>query len=354
MRPRAAPAATALALALALAGCIEPLGEEASTLGEVIADCVVPRPAAVAGLGAPVSLEYADHSLWLWDQLELSGGGVVAGAAAVVADAGSVCAQGPALVTDPGGAPRSLLALTAAEVAANAARTDGKRLALLPRGGFVDGDEGYLLYAHALLRPGLLDVEELGSGLCVLAAGATACERITGDDGATVLWPADRWLDGGGLVVGDRAVVVGCRRVAAFTTPCVVSGAPLARVRDPSAWQVWNAFTGWVDDAGNGSVLLDSTGAVTLSAYEDGFLVTSLDPFENRVEARRSAVATDGFDHPSALFDTVPASFFPSGGREHSGLRHGAARTVHVSYATDGAAAPGLHLVTFRFHGAFE
>ena len=357
MRPRAAPAtATALALACALgpAACIEPLDEETSSLGEVVADCVVPPPAGVARLGAPVSLEYADHSLWLWDQLPLAGGGAVAGVAAIAADPAAVCAEGPALVTDPGGAPRSLLALTPAEVAANAARTDGRRLALLPRGGFVDGGDGYLLYGHALLGPGLFDVEELGTGLCVLAAGATACERVAGGGGDTILWPADRWLDGGGLVVGDRALVVGCRRIAAYTPPCVVSGAPLARVRDPAAWQVWNAFTGWGDDPRNGSVLLDSVGAVTLSAYEDGFLVTSLDPFENRVGARRSAVATDGFGHPSPLFDVVPASAFVSGGHEHGGLRHGAARTIHVSYSTDGEAAPGLHLVTFRFHGAFE
>ena len=50
----------------------------------------------------------------------------------------------------------------------------------------------------------------------------------------------------------------------------------------------------------------------------------------------------------------VPASFFPAGGREHSGLRHGAPRTLHVSYATDGPAAPGLHLVSFRFFGDFQ
>lgn len=339
---------------LATSGCIASIEEEASAVGEVTADCVVPRPAGIAGWGAPASLEYPDHSLWLWDQLELSDGRTVAGAAAVAGDAPTVCARGPALVADAAGTPTSVLALTAAEAAANLARTDGRRLALAPRGGFVHGGDGYLYYVHQLLGPGVWDVEELGTGLCVLAAGATTCARVA-VDGATVLWsPGDRPMDRGGLVVGDRALVVGCRRAAAFVDPCVVSGAPLDRLREPAAYQGWNVFAGWIDDPGNASALLDAPGQVTVSAYEDGYLATVLDIFAPAVYVRRSDHATDGFGPRVDLFDVVPASFFPAGGRAHSGLRHGAPRTLHVSYATDGAAAPGLHLVSFRFFGDFQ
>lgn len=355
MDRRRSPAALA-ALACALAGsaaCIDPLGEEHSAIGEVTADCVVPMPAGIAGWGAPASLEYPDHSLWLWDQVDLAGGGAVAGAAAVATDAAGTCASGPTFVADGAGVPRSVLALTAAEVAANQARTDGKRLALVPRGGFVHDGDGYLLYAHALHGPGIWDYQELGTGLCVLAAGATSCERVA-VAGDTMLWPPEHWLGGGGLVVGDRALVLGCRKVAAFLDPCVITGAPLDRLRDPSAYQVWNVFSGWTDDARNGSVLVDSAGPVTLSAYDGGFLATSLDIFEGRVGARRSSRADQDYGHAADLFDVVPASFFPAGGREHSGLRHGEPRTIHVSYGTDGDTAPGLHLVTFRFFGDLE
>lgn len=340
-------------MAAPAAACIHPLGEEASAVGEVTRDCVVPPPAGVRALGAPASLEYGDHSLWLWDEVALTDGGAVAGAGAIAADPDTVCARGPALVM-AGARPASLLALTAAEDAANAARTDGKRLALLPRGGFVHGGDGYLFYVHALVGPGVWDVEELGSGLCVLPAGAAACERLA-VGGDTILWPGTRRaLDRGGLVVDGRALVIGCRRAAAFVEPCVVSGAPLDRLRDPAAYQVWNAFSGWIDDVSNGTSIADGVGALTVSADGDRFAATTLDIFANRVSVRFSDSATDGYRHAIDLFDVVPASFFVAGGREHAGLRGGEPRTLHVSYATDGAAAPGLHLVSYRFFGDVE
>jgi hypothetical protein len=335
------------------AACIHPIDEERSAVGVVTRDCVVPPPAGVAALGAPAALEYPDHTLWLWDEVRLTDGDTVAGAAAIAADAAEVCARGPTMLAD-GGRPASLLALTAAEEAENRARTDGKRLVLEPRGGFVHDGDGYLFYVHALRGPGVWDVEELGTGLCTLAAGATACARVA-VDGDPVLWPGTRRaLDRGGLVVGDRALVVGCRRAAAFVEPCVVSGAPLDRLRDPAAYQVWNAFSGWQGDPTNGTSIADGVGALTVSAYAGGYLATTLDIFANAVSVRFSDSPADGYRHPIALFDVVPASFFVAGGREHRGLRSGDPRTIHVSYATDGAAAPGLHLVSFRFHGEPE
>ncbi|MBK9036622.1 MAG: hypothetical protein IPL61_36130 [Myxococcales bacterium] len=111
---------TLLALALA-SGCITTIDEHTSPAGEVTRDCVVPPPPGVAALDAPVALEYPDRSLWLWEALPRTAGGEVAAPAAWVASVDEACARGPALWVDGAGAPRSVLALTSAEQAANSA-----------------------------------------------------------------------------------------------------------------------------------------------------------------------------------------------------------------------------------------
>ncbi|MCE9575604.1 MAG: hypothetical protein K8W52_20805, partial [Deltaproteobacteria bacterium] len=264
--------------------------------------------------------------------------------------AATACA-GVTLVGGP--APTSLLALTADEVAANAARTDGRRLALLPTGGVVHDGTGYLFYDHAVLGPGVFDREDLGTGLCALAAGAAACERIRAG-GTTVLWaPGARVLNRGGAIDGDRARIAGCRRVAAFEDPCVVTGAPLDRLADPAAYQVLNVFSGWVDALPDATAFADAAGALTVSPYQDGFLITTLDIFASRFEVRRARRVGEDVGHPVPIFDAAaPPSLFVQGGREHAGLRRG--DEVHISYVTDGAAAPGLHLATFRFFGGWQ
>src|SRR5262249_20272167 len=122
-----------LLLLLALAGCIDNIAEHESPIGSVTHDCVIP-----GALGAPASLEYPDGSLGLWESAAGTDG-----AAARVASVDQAC-RGVALLTDATGAPASVLALTAAERAANAARTDGKRLALAPTGGVVADGVGYV------------------------------------------------------------------------------------------------------------------------------------------------------------------------------------------------------------------
>ena len=131
-----------------------------------------------------------------------------------------MCASGVTLGLDAAGAPASLLALTPQETAANAARSDGRQLARVPFGGFVYAGLGYLFYDHALVGPGIFDEESQGTGLCVRADQAVTCNRVT-VNGDTILWkPDQRILNSGGLVVDDRALVYGCRRVASFSTPC--------------------------------------------------------------------------------------------------------------------------------------
>lgn len=348
--------------ALPLAACVTTIEEHASPIGEVVRDCVVPPPAGVAVLDAPVSLEYPDRSLWLWEELPGVDGIPRRGVGAWVASVDDACA-GPRLIADSAGAPAAVLALSPAEEAANASRTDGKRLALAPTGGVVHGGTGYLFYDLVERGPGPLDAITLGTGLCTLAPDATACDRVADGAGATLLWaPTARVLDRGGVVVADadaaggaRAVIAGCRRVAAFDDPCVVTGAPVAALAEPAAYQVYSVFAGWVDALTDATTFADAPGALTLAPYDGGYLATSMAIFDHRVDVRRSSRATDGYGRPIAAFDVVPpdAWWFVRGGREHAALRP-TPRSIVVSYATDGAAAPGLHVVAFRFFGDFQ
>ena len=339
-----------LVVLVALASsCIDTIEQETSAVGQVTSDCVVPVPDGVRSLDAPVSLEYTDGSLWIWRSLELADGQIVPNASAFVSDATQACGSGVSLGLDAAGAPASLLALTPQETAANAARSDGRQLALVPFGGFVYAGLGYLFYDHALVGPGIFDEESQGTGLCVRADQAVTCNRVT-VNGDTILWkPDQRILNSGGLVVDDRALVYGCRRVASFSTLCTVSGAPLDALEVPSAYQAYNLFNGWVDQLPDASVLADELGPVTVSAFSGAFMATTLDIFESRFYVRRMPSATGEMDRRIAIFDAFPpASWFSGGGREHSGLRR-SPRTIHVSYSTSGVAAPGLHLATFRF-----
>jgi|GEM_PF-2269819 hypothetical protein len=220
-----------LVVLVALASsCIDTIDEKNSAVGQLTSDCVVPVPDGVRSLDAPVSLEYSDGSLWIWRSLELADGRIVPNASALVSDATQACASGVSLGLDAAGAPASLLALTPQETAANAARSDGRQLALVPFGGFVYAGLGYLFYDHALVGPGIFDEESQGTGLCVRADQAVTCNRVT-VNGDTILWkPDQRILNSGGLVVDERALVYGCRRVASFSTPCTELA--LCRTRD--------------------------------------------------------------------------------------------------------------------------
>ena len=126
----------------------------------------------------------------------------------------------------------------------------------------------------------------------------------------------------------------------------------VAALRTPAAYQVYNVFSGWVDALTDATTIGDAAGQLTLAPFRGGYLATSLDVFANRVEVRRSDRAIADYGHAVAAFDVVPPAqrWFVSGGREHVALRPGPDAIV-VSYATDGATAPGLHLVAFQFFG---
>ncbi|HEX5100921.1 MAG TPA: hypothetical protein VFV94_15530 [Polyangiaceae bacterium] len=338
------------------AGCIDPLGQAETRVGEVLGDCVVPVPPGVSSWSAPVSLEYPGHSLWIWDSVTLDDGRVVTNVAAEVSRAASAC-DGVVLASDPAGDPRSLLPLTEEEQRENAERGDGRTLALLPSGGFTHEGAGYLYYERTLLGPGIFDSELLGTGLCVLEPGVepSSCRRVVAGGSDILFSPAARPLNQGGLVDGERALIFGCRRAAYLSAPCTVTGVPLGAVEDPHLYAYLGGNDHWVLEPENAAIVLDWTGAITLSPFRGRFIVTLFDVFETRFDLAFADRPTGEFGQPIALFHGLaPSSFFPSGGREHSGLREGS-DDLHVTYFTNHEGQGfGLHLASFRVNPGLE
>ncbi len=336
-------------ISFALAGCIHTLDEHESRVGDIERDCVIPIPVGVVALGAPVSIELPDASIWIWESLAMTDGSTVTNVAARISRS-SACGQ-PQLAVD-GAGPRSILSLSPDELADNASRTDGRRLVLVPTGGFASAGLAYVYYDHVLRGPGFFDEQLLGTGLCVLdPASANGCERV--DAGSTILWrPDQRVMNRGGLVVDDRAMIAGCRKVGSFDEPCTITGVPLVDVRDPAAYRVWDAFGGWVDPMTDASELTNTIGSLTIAPFDDGtFIATQLELLDNEVVVQVSTRPEQSYGHRIHAFDVLPpaeGTWFVSGGREHAALRADA-RSIVVSYATDNPAAPGLHLVDFRF-----
>ena len=331
--------------------CIVAIDEERSAVG-VTHDCLVPTPAGVARLSAPVSLEFGDRSLWIFDFVELDSGERVFNAAAFVTSVEEVCGAGPLLQRNADSMPTSLLALTAEERRSNRERADGRQLQLQPTGGLVHQGTGYLYYDHALVGPGLFDREHLGTGLCVLPIGAQRCNRLV-RNGGSILWaPAESVLNQGGFVVDGRAYIYGCRQVAEFTAPCVVFGVPIDDIESPPAYKVLSFFAGWVDELERGSTVVNALGALTVAEAEAGIVAVVVDTFESRAYVRRAKGPDEALGRAIASFDlAVPNSLFVVGGRAHASLRRSSLE-FHVSYLSDDPAEPGLHVTTFRLFGS--
>jgi hypothetical protein len=336
-----------LLFVFAFAGCVTP-GQGESPIGEVERDCVIPVPDGIRALGAPVSIELEDGSLWIWESLERTDGSTIVNPAARSLRVNDACTRPPLLERDENG-PRSILALTAEEIAANAARVDRRELALVPTGGFSHEGRGYLYYDHVLRAPGSFAPEVLGSGLCVIdPKSTTPCERVRAND-TTLLWrPDERIVNRGGFVDGNRAVIAGCRKVGTFEEKCTVTGVHVASVRDPWAYFVYNVFDGWVEKLVEASEVTDTIGSLTLAPFDDGYIAVELDIFTNEVGVRLSNRGEKGYGARRKAFDVLPTTeWFVSGGREHISLRNDS-RSIMVSYATTNPEAPGLHLVDFR------
>jgi hypothetical protein len=344
-----------VAVALMAPGCVHHISEDETTVGEKTRDCLVPPAAGVAELGAPVSLEYPDASLWIWDSVTTDDGLVVANASARVASSDAGGAARPPLTRDAAFAPQALWALSAEELADNATREDGRQLRLSAHGGFVSDNQGYLYYEHTLVGPGVFDAEVLGTGLCIVSDPAEACERLE-SNGSSVLWPASAWpKNQGGIVAGERAFLLGCRRIASFDVPCVISSVPLAQIRDPSAYRYFNVFSDWVESPESASVVFNLAGAVTLTVADGRYVATNLDIFGATFNLRFADAPTGNFGMPIELFQgQPPKTGFAQGGREHHALS-ASERSLALSYfVSDEGPGHGLHLIDFELNEGLE
>jgi hypothetical protein len=340
-----------LLLPLAITSCIEHLGEERSSLGNLERDCTLPLPAGVSELSVPAALEYASETLFIWPTITLTDGSVVRNAAARARDATALCEVGPELLRDEHGAPRSLLPLSEPEISENTDREDGRHLELVPVGGFVHAGIGYLYYEPTWFGPGVFDAEKLGTGLCVLDADDN-CQRAE-VDGQTLLFPATaRPLNQGGLVAAEHAFLYGCMHAASFSDPCTLTSVPLADVTDPAAYRNYNEFKGWIADPSDATILFDRPGSLTVSHFEGRYAAIVLDIFSSEFGIQFAPSPTGPFAPAERLFQAVrPDGPFPGGGKEHSGLRRDA-HTLHMTYFTDRAGGEyGLHLASFRLFG---
>jgi len=324
-----------VALVACLPACVVEIDEEhpASRVGAVVDDCLVP----LADRGAPRSLDYPDGSLWIFDD----------NGTAFVGDAAAACAGDVELGSVP------VIDLTTAEKVDNAGRTDGRQLAVQARGGFVHDGVGYLYYDLQLRGPGFLDVEPLGTGLCVLADRRGTCERQP-----ELLWPGSGRSFGDAAYVDDDgfAYVYGCYHAAAFTDLCAVARVMVADAADPTAYRYDSWPDAWNPTDRDTNTLFEAPAAISAGrfAWSEHHVVVIADIWDSRIELRAGASPRGGFADPEPLFDARPPDdWFIAGGREHPALRDDGARTIAVSYATSTADAPELHLVRFRFSGAW-
>lgn len=339
-----------LLLPLAQTACIERLGEERSTLGSLQRDCRLPLPTGVTELGAPAALEYPNETLFVWQSLALEDGTVVKNAAARASDAAKLCESGPELLRDERGVPRSLLQLNEAETLASN-RQEERRLELVPVGGFVHEGVGYLYYEPTWFGPGFFDAEKLGTGLCLIESDEH-CRRLEVGGDTLLFPPTARPLNQGGLVVGERALIYGCSHAASFNDPCTLSSAPLSELTHTAAYRVYNEFDGWVEEPTEASILFDRPGPLTVSRFRDGYAAVGLDVFDSGFGLQFARSPSGPFPAPEWLFQALPPDGpFPSGGKEHSGLRR-SGRTLHVTYFTGRAGdGYGLHLASFELFG---
>lgn len=350
-----------LAAGVTFGGCVHGLEEEKlgrSTLGYTVDDCIIPVPSGLESLHAPVSIEYSDRSLWIWESVTLGTGTQIRVAAATVATVEDACNGSLTFITDGTGDPTSILSLTPEEQIENQTRTDGRELRLRPTGGFAFEGRGYLYYEKILAGPGFFEATVLGVGLCIIDPAGQTCARVMPDvypDEPSLLWDRAEWPGNRGAFVADDGYVYvhGCLHAAAFEDLCTVAQVLPAHAGEPSQYRYYSGFDGWIEDPWNATVVFETAGLVTPSfnPYLDRYVATTPNIWDSTIEVRLSSTPGGSFGDPIVLFDAVgPEGWFIGGGVEHAALGSTDGRTIAISYYTDTSGpAFGLHLVTFRF-----
>ncbi len=334
-------------------GCARSLGTESPSTGALLRDCVVSMPAGVAAWTAPATISYPDGALWIFESARLGDGSTAPGAALWLTSADAACAGLADLVRKPDGSPAVLLTLDAAEQSANAARTDGRRLALAPKAGFTDAGRAYLYYDHVLVGPAPFDLQLLGTGFCVLETRDGTCARAVTDSGSTILWLGDELPVRSGFVDAGTAYLLACRQPSSLVGSCTLARVAPGSAGIPAAYEYFDAFHGWVAYRTQATQVLAELAGVSLSfnPFHGRYTVVLTDPFEGKVSLRLTTAFNQPFGDRLPLFTAVApaADELLDGGAEQTSFRGEGGRVIHVAYAAGSSVARELHLASFRF-----
>ena len=339
-------------------GCAENLGTETPTrrsqkAGTLLRECIVPMPADVATWTTPATLAFPDGALWIFQSATLADGSTAPGAALWLASADAACAGPADLLRTPDGNLAAFLTLDAAETSANATRTDGRWLALVPKAGFSDAGVGHLYYDHVLVGPGSFDFELLGTGVCVLDTIAGTCTRAVDAVGSTVLWLGDELPIRSAFVDAGMAYLLACRQPASLMQSCTLARVVPASAEMISAYEYFDAFAGWGASRTQSTQVLDDLALVSLSSnpFHGRYTVLLTDPFDGKVSLRLTPSLEQSFGSQVPLFTAVapaPDALF-DGGAEQTSLRGEGGRVIHIAYTAGSFATRELHLASFRF-----
>jgi len=343
-------------LCLLSSGCTLSLDEEhLEDLSPAFADvrelCVQSPPKGVSQ-GTALSLALPAGSSFFFGDTIVTEDAAVAflpNTAALVTDAAKPCAFD--YQRDAAGALEVPIALTEEERAFDEERTDGRRTALWPRGGFAAGDTGYVFYQKVAMAD-YFDVAEMGTGVARIRAGEPA-ERLAVQRDAEeplLTWVAPNfdWATGALLGNDGLAYVYGCYQRAAFDVGCRVARVDPEHVAEPDAYAYYDFDGEWSDRVERASWVV--SGATNLS----GFYSTALGRYVlvyseflgNRVYFVTAPEPFGPFSEPVVLTTGLaPREYWIGRVDVHPGLGSADGRRFVFGYHTDNPAAPGLHLV---------
>lgn len=229
--------------------------------------------------------------------------------------------------TDARGAPAQAVPFTADEAAYNAANAP-TRVALWP-GGILPTPTGALAFNHKLIvRPGLFDYEHRGVEMAEFGAGETVGTRA-----GTLFTPAEPLflsplVSDGYVYLYGLVVIDGSRGIG-------VARAPLAQVRDRSAYRTWDG-SAWSASLATAATLFTSVpGAVSVSwnAHLGRFIAVSSFALSNRVVMRTAERPEGPWSTPQDLFTGMtPGDGVDYAGEQHPELAEDGGRVIYVSY----------------------
>lgn len=337
-------------------GCTVSLDEEhLEDLSEPPADvrelCVQTPPAGVSQ-GTALSLALPEASAFFFGETIVDADSALAflpNTQALVMDPQEPCAFD--YVRSASGDLEVPIALTEDEVAFDESRTDGRRTALWPTGGFAVGDTGYVFYQKVTLSD-YLDVTKVGTGVARVRVGEAAerlsVHRYTEEPLLTWVAPNSDWGTGALVGTDGMAYVYGCYERAAFDVGCRVARVEPEHVAEPDAYRYYDVDGDWSDRVERAAWLF--SGASNLSGFYSAalrrYVLVYSEYLGNRVYA---VTAPEPFGPFSAAVELTtglaPREFWIGRVDVHPGLGSADGRRFVFGYATDAPAAPGLHLV---------